>query len=122
MKKILVMDDNLDILQLVEDVLVYERFQVISLSEGDEFIETALELMPDLCIIDYRLAENNGADFCKQLKAHSKLKHIPVIIYSAYFHKSLDEATLGCDAFIAKPFDLEELLYKINELLSGSFV
>ena len=122
MKKILVLDDNLDILQLVENVLVYEKFRVISLTEAPDFIETALRYMPDLFLIDYLLSGSTGADLCKQIKSHSKLKHIPVIIFSAYLHDNVDLQTLGCDSFIAKPFDLDVLIEKVNGLLSGNLV
>lgn len=122
MKKILVLDDNLDILQLVEDVLVYEKFEVNGLTEAHDFIDTALRYKPDLFLIDYILPGRTGADLCKQLKSHPKLKSIPVIVFSAYLHQNIDLQTLGCDSFIAKPFDLEVLIGKINGLLSGEMV
>ena len=122
MKKILVLDDNQDILDIVEEVLNYEHFSVCSISESTNFLEIALNYLPDLVLLDYRLDESNGAELCQRIKSHSKLKHIPVIMFSAYLLKDEDFQEFGCDGVICKPFDIAALVAKINNLLKPDLV
>jgi CheY-like chemotaxis protein len=116
-KKILVLDDNQDILDIVEAVLKYENYEVTSISEGDELISNAENIDPDLILLDYRLAGQNGDELCRQIKSHPDLKKVPVVIFSAYLFNDADLKKLSCDAVIAKPFDINELVDKLNSLL-----
>jgi CheY-like chemotaxis protein len=117
MNKILVLDDNLDILEMVEEVLAYEHFEVKAVSDSVDFIELVLEFSPDLILLDYLLRDGNGGELCRQIKSHPKLKHIPVIIFSAYVIKDSDIKECACDGLIMKPFNLEDLVNKINGIL-----
>lgn len=116
-KRILVLDDNQDILDVVHETLTYEDFEVKSTSRGDEVIGIAEAFGPDLVILDYRVAGTNGGDLCLQIKSHPQFKDVPVIIYSAYINHNSDLLAYGCDAIINKPFDLTELVDKVNQLL-----
>lgn len=118
MKKILVLDDNLDILDIVTQVLNYESFDVITISESVNFIEVASNELPDLVLLDYRLGDGNGGELCKQIKSNPKLSHIPVILFTACVLKRMEIKEIGCDAVINKPFDLEDFVEKINDLLT----
>ena len=122
MKKILVLDDNIDILEIVEEVLKYEHFNVTSLSKSVNFIELALNILPDVVLLDYRLNDGDGGELCRQIKSHPKLKHIPVIMFSAYLLKGNDFKKFGCDAVICKPFDIDYLVEKINSLLTSDIL
>jgi CheY-like chemotaxis protein len=117
MKKVLVLDDNANILELVHEVLAYEGFEVWSEGKGAGFIDVALEFKPDLVLLDYMVPDISGEEICRQLKAHPDLQHLPVIIFSAYIIRESDAERFGCDAIILKPFDLGHLVHKINELL-----
>jgi len=119
MKKVLILDDNTDILELVHEVLEYEGLQVRSESQGTGFTDAALDFKPDLVLLDYMLPDMSGAELCRLLKAHSELQNIPIILFSAYILKESDAEGFGCDAIILKPFDLEHLVNKINELLTA---
>lgn len=116
MKKILLLDDNLDIVEIVEEVLTYERFNVQSTTKSAEFISIAEKYRPDLFLLDFRLSDGNGGDLCRALKAHVSLKHIPVIIFSAYVSPNVDFSDFGCDEVISKPFDLEVLVQTVQRL------
>ncbi|MFI5159804.1 MAG: response regulator transcription factor [Sphingobacteriales bacterium] len=122
MKKILVLDDNLDILNVVEEALAYEHFTVKALSSSAGFMQIILDFLPDLVLLDYRLADGNGGKLCRQIKTHAKLNHIPVVIFTAYPFKDTEIKETSCDAVIAKPFDLEEFFEKINSLLTSDLV
>lgn len=116
-KRILVLDDNQDILEIVHEALTYEDFEVQSTSHSDEVISLAETFNPDLVILDYRVEGINGGELCLQIKSHPKLKDVPVIIFSAYISSNSELLPYGCDAIINKPFDLSELVEKVNNLL-----
>jgi len=117
-KRILVLDDNQDILDIVHETLTYENFEVKSTGLGDEVMPMIEEFIPDLVILDYRVAGTNGGELCRQIKSHPKFGNVPVIIFSAYINHDADLLAYGCDAIINKPFDLTELVDKVNNLIS----
>ncbi|WP_164849951.1 response regulator transcription factor [Mucilaginibacter limnophilus] len=117
MKRILVLDDNQDILDIVHETLAYEQFEVKSTPDGEDVMPLVEKFSPDLVILDYRVAGKNGGELCKQIKTHPHFGNIPVIIFSAYVNNSSELFAYGCDAIINKPFDLGELVQKVNSLL-----
>jgi DNA-binding response OmpR family regulator len=118
LKRILVLDDNQDILDIVHETLAYEQFEVRSTINGAEVLPLIETFTPDLVILDYRVAGVNGGELCKQIKAHPRFNNIPVIIFSAYINRDSELIAYGCDAIINKPFDLNELVEKVNALVS----
>ena len=116
-KKILIIDDNQDILDIVQETLTYENFEVFAKSEADNALDVIREFKPDLVILDYRLGSVTGGDICLQLKTIPEFANLPVIIFSAYINNSDDLYAYGCDAIIEKPFDLVELIDKVNNLV-----
>jgi len=116
-KRILVLDDNQDILDIVHETLTYEQFDVRSTSRSDAVIPLVEEFLPDLVILDYRVSGLNGGELCKQIKSHPDFSDTPVIIFSAYINHNDELFDYGCDAIINKPFDLNELVEKVNGLL-----
>lgn len=116
LKRILVLDDNQDILDVVNEVLSYENFDVHTISTSENILQVAYDYHPDLVILDFLLGDGNGGEICKQFKADDKLSHIPVIIFSAYINRDVDYPSFGCEAVISKPFDLTELVDKVTLL------
>jgi DNA-binding response OmpR family regulator len=117
-KRILVLDDNQDILDIVHETLTYENFEVKSTGSSENVMPYLEEFEPDLVILDYRVAGQNGGELCRTIKAHPKFCNVPVIIFSAYINHEADLYAYGCDAIINKPFDLTELVDKVNNLIS----
>jgi DNA-binding response OmpR family regulator len=118
LKRILVLDDNQDILDIVHETLTYENFEVKSTGESDNVMPLLEAFEPDLVILDYRVAGQNGGELCRAIKSHPKFNNVPVIIFSAYINRESDLFAYGCDAIIDKPFDLTELVNKVNNLIS----
>ena len=116
-KKILVLDDNQDILDIVHETLVYEKFDVRSTATGNTVLPLIEEFSPDLVILDYRVSGTNGGELCRQIKSHPRFSHIPVIIFSAYIKYNDELYAYGCNSVMNKPFDLSELVEKVNNLL-----
>lgn len=118
MKKILLLDDDLDILQLVESLFVMEGFEVKATSTCTGLVLLAESFQPDLIILDYRLSDGNGGDLCREFKAHPMLNDTPVVIFSAYVKPGFSFMDFGCDEFIAKPFDIDDLI-SVAKRLTG---
>jgi len=119
LKRILILDDNQDILEIVHETLTYEQFDVKSTGDGAEVLPLIEDFNPDLVILDYRVAGTNGGELCRQIKSHPRFGNIPVIIFSAYINPQTDFFSYGCDAVINKPFDLTELIETVNNLLNS---
>lgn len=117
MKRILIVDDNNDILWVVEIILKRYGFEVISTLKGEEVLSKTLEYKPDLVLLDVFLSGVDGIDVCNTLKSNPKTKDTPVIMISA--HTNFKEIQKFCkaDDFIAKPFDANELVRKIKHFI-----
>jgi DNA-binding response OmpR family regulator len=119
MAKILIIDDNVDILDAMKFTLEGEGYE-ITISEKADYIENLLYAtgdLPTLIILDVLLSGIDGRDICKKLKSNKETKHIPIIMISAHpdAEKSLKE--VGSDAFLAKPFELIDLLAVIRKYI-----
>lgn len=115
--KILIIDDD----EATSDVL-YQFFKMTGYScqtrpSVNNIIELIHEVQPNVIILDYLLPEVNGGDLCCQIKRETAFRNIPVIICSAYPKVLLSLGTYGSDAFIAKPFNLDDLMRTIEILL-----
>lgn len=117
LNRILVLDDNQDVLDIVEETLSYENFQVLVTSDSHNIIEIAKIFRPDLFILDYKVNGLKSEDICRQIKWHPQFGQVPVILSSAYFHRDIDFQNMGCDDIIAKPYGLDELVGKVNNLV-----
>jgi DNA-binding response OmpR family regulator len=117
LKRILVLDDNQSILDMVEEALSYEKFQVLVTSDSSNLIEIAKIFQPDLFILDDRFAGRKNEDICKQIKWHPRFGNIPVMVSSYHYHRGADFSAIPCDDILAKPFGLEELMSKVNNLI-----
>lgn len=118
-KKILIVDDELNILTMVEARLTGNGYDVITASDGQEGLAKARAENPDLIILDIMLPKLDGYKVCRMLKFDEQHKHIPIILLSARTQESDQEVgkQQGADAYITKPFQQEVLLGKIKELL-----
>ncbi len=118
-ERILVVDDDPDILQFVRVNLELEGFEVASAAGGMEALEAARERPPDLVLLDVMMPEMDGLSVLRRLRSHRATANVPVIILTA---KALAEdrvrgLDLGADDYITKPFDLEELIARVRTVL-----
>jgi len=118
-KKILVCDDEPQLVDLLKVRLEANNYNVITAIDGFEAIEKARNNNPDLIILDLMLPKLNGYKVCRMLKFDDKYKHIPIIMFTARASQE-DKKTgreTGADAYITKPFEPKLLLDKIKELI-----
>lgn len=120
MAKILVVDDNIDMLETLEQLLTFYDFEVVRAENGKEGVEVAKKDQPDLIILDALMPVMNGFEACEILKGAAETREIAVIFLSAnytkleYRQRGLE---LGADDYILKPFNAKELIGKVNSLL-----
>ena len=119
-KRILVVDDEEDILNVLRFRLEANNYEVLVASDGQEGLNKARSEKPDLMILDLMLPKLDGYKVCRMLKFDEAYKLIPIIIFTARAQKKDEELSMemGADAYIQKPFEPEMLLGKIKELLS----
>ncbi|CAM3640738.1 PleD family two-component system response regulator [Mucilaginibacter galii] len=115
MRKILAVDDDKDILEVLQFILEDSGYQVDTLSDGHQLFECLNNSLPDLILMDIMLNGLDGRDLCKNVKLNIKTHSIPVIMISAS-HTISDVLKQDCapDDFLAKPFDINILLNKIQ--------
>ncbi len=120
-KKILLVDDETDFVDVVRTRLEANKYQVTPAYDGEEALAKVREERPDLIILDIVLPKINGFDVCRKLKIDNKYKDIPIILLTAKFQKSDIEfgKAMGAEAYIVKPFEPEMLIKKIKELLKN---
>ncbi len=119
-KKILVVDDEQDILLLIKCRLESAGYDVITASTGQEGLERARKEAPDLIVLDLMLPGLDGYQICGILKHDRRYMKIPILILTARAQSKDYELGMkvGADAYITKPFDHQTLLIKIEELLA----
>lgn len=117
MKRVLVVDDNPDILDVVRIFLESNKYEVFTSSKGDNILNDIVNYSPQIILLDVYLRGSNGVEICNNLKSNSSTKHIPIIMFSAQANDYLILRKCAADDFIAKPFDEKTLVEKINHLL-----
>lgn len=105
---------------MVQEVLSYENFEVMPISEACHFMVVAREFSPDLVLLDLKLRDGNGGDLCRTFKSEPAFATVPVIIFSAYINPDPGFREYGNEAVIAKPFNLTELIDTVNRVISKS--
>jgi DNA-binding response OmpR family regulator len=114
-KRIMIADDDPGIVDAVEMLLEFEGYQVTSTVDGSTVLDMKDEL-PDLLLLDIWMSGEDGRDICKKLKSTDATKGIPVIMISASHDIKASAMAAGADDFLAKPFEMDDLLKKIEEL------
>ena len=119
-KKILVVDDEPDILKMVTFRLKKEGYEFITAVDGQEALDLINRQRPDLVLLDLRLPVVDGYEVCKRLKTNEDLRQIPVILVTASSAAEIAEKTkdFQADDYLIKPFEPEELLDKIKKFIN----
>ncbi|GAB4371957.1 MAG: diguanylate cyclase [Calditrichia bacterium] len=120
MAKILIVDDNEDMLDTLEHLFRFYEYDVLKAVDGQQAIDIANKEIPDIIILDALMPVMNGFDACKILKKTPRTQDIPIIFLSANYtedeHRVLG-LELGADDYILKPFNAKELIAKVKSIL-----
>ncbi len=119
MARILIAEDEKDIRDLIAFTLQFAGHEVTATSNGEEAYASALQLIPDLILLDVRMPRMTGYEACKQLKAEEKTRNIPVVFLSAKGQDTEVQSGLeaGAAEYIIKPFAPDQLTERVQAIL-----
>lgn len=120
-EKILILDDDKDILEIVSLILAESGYEILSLTNGNTIFEAIKEFDPSLILMDVMLGDMDGMTICKNIKENALYGHLPVILISATpgMEESLTLEGAPND-YLEKPFDIDILLKKVEKYLNFS--
>ena len=120
-KKILVIDDEQDLVDMLEITLESEGYEVLKAYDGYEGLEKSRESKPDLILLDIMLPKMDGYQVCRLLKFDDTSKDIPIVMLTARNQKQdrLTGKRVGADEYLVKPFSNEDLLKKIKAMIAS---
>lgn len=120
-KKILTVDDDPDIVEVIKIILEGEGYEVSTLTSGRNVLNVISSIRPDLILLDVMLGGMDGREICRSIKSHSIFKYIPIVMISASHNlQNLLKLPGSPNDFLSKPFDIEHLLMKVKNQLSIS--
>lgn len=114
-KNILIVDDDADIREIMTFILEAAGYNVANLDGGKQVMAAIAQNRPDLVLLDIQLGDSDGRDICRQLKDQTATQAIPVIMISANHNpQSLLDKNCRAEDFLAKPFDIDELIAHVH--------
>ena len=121
-EKILIVDDEKDIVKMLDYNLKKEGFRTLSASDGEDALDMAIRERPALIILDLMLPGMDGLEVCKTLRKESKTTHIPIIMLTARTQETdkIVGLELGADDYVTKPFSPRELIARVKAILRRS--
>lgn len=117
--RIVVADDQDDLLAMMQDALAMEGYEVSGAHDGQEALDIVAQSLPDIVIVDLWMPRKNGFEVCQALKENPETQHLPVVLLSgaADLQNKVQGLELGADDFVTKPVNLVELLARIRMIL-----
>jgi len=119
-KKILIVDDEVDLVETVRFPLEIEGYHVLVAHNGEDALSEARKESPDLILLDLMLPKLDGYKVCRLLKFDERYKHIPILMLTAKTQEKdkVIGMETGANEYITKPFDMDYLMKKVKEYLS----
>jgi DNA-binding response OmpR family regulator len=118
-EKILILDDDKDILEILTLILTESGYEILSLSNGKKIFEELKRFEPKLILMDVMLGDMDGLEICKSLKSKIQYKDLPIIIVSASHDlKDILNHPGAPNDYLEKPFDIDLLLSKVDKYLN----
>ena len=119
-KNILVIEDNHAILDVITLILQSEAYKVTGFNKSADMMSHIEQTRPDLIILDIMLPDGDGRELLKSLRSDKKTESIPVLMISArYTEQNVEHGEFKPNGFLAKPFDIDDLLDRIEGILAG---
>jgi DNA-binding response OmpR family regulator len=117
MKRILFVDDDVDLLATMKTFLRRQGYEVAVTTTCSEGLEILRVFNPDLILLDINVGSEDGRLMCRQIKNEAEYKHIPIILISANEEELKTYSDFGADSFLGKPFDQAELAQALHTYL-----
>ena len=118
-QRILIAEDDYDLRVIVSDFLTTSGYSVMAVPNGSDALDVMPALQPQLLILDFSMPKMDGWSVLAQLRARAETQDLPIIAFTAHaLSEDQEKARLaGCDGFITKPFNPNDLLNEIRRLL-----
>ncbi|KKQ80460.1 MAG: Response regulator receiver [Candidatus Daviesbacteria bacterium GW2011_GWA1_38_7] len=114
-KRILVVDDDLSILEVIKIILEEENYHVTTASKINTIDSLFRDNIPDLILLDIWMTGIDGREIARRLKSHAKYKNIPIVVISAHNDTPKMAKEAGADGFLPKPFDIPNLVATVKK-------
>jgi DNA-binding response OmpR family regulator len=114
----MIVDDDRNTVRLLQTLLELDGFEVVVSPRGGDVIPTAEKALPDIFLVDYHLADMDGVDVLRGLRAHSQFANAPIVMTSG-LDVSDEVMQAGANTFLVKPFEPGDLPVLFNKLLAG---
>ena len=115
--KVLVVDDDRKIRELLYNFLTLKGYKVITASSGEEALEIAKSETPQAILMDIRMSGIDGMETCRTLRAEEEIRHVPVILITAYGAVREETEDAGADDLVEKPFDMLDLALRLKAVI-----
>jgi DNA-binding response OmpR family regulator len=121
-RKVLIVDDELNIVTALEFLLQKSGYEVMAAPNGEEALKQVESFAPDLVLLDVMMPRISGYEVCRRMRERPDWKHIKIVMLSAKGREAevSKGVSLGADLYVTKPFSNNELVGKIGELLAGA--
>ncbi len=118
-KKVLIVEDNIDLIQVLGLTLEFEGYEVIWATDGNQALNIAASTLQDLILLDLSLPDMDGLEVARQIRQNQKTHSIPILATTGRVSFEDKENCLqsGCDDYISKPYTPKELVARIEKLL-----
>lgn len=120
MFKILIVDDDAQVTTLLRKYLSSNKFEVITTNQSSKSIQMANLMRPDLFILDLMMPPPDGFELCGILRADPGFARTPILLITAMDISNSNAASFGANDYLTKPFDLDELVARMELLLDGN--
>lgn len=117
MAKIVIVDDDEKVTTLLSRFLTANGYQVTSVNDSSKAMQAAGTVGPDLIILDIMMPYPDGFTLCKMLRDDPKFSKTPILIITALDNSNSKASTFGANDYLAKPFNLDEMAFKVETLL-----
>lgn len=121
-EKILVVDDEEPVREVLRNLLEMRAYAVILASDGEEAIRLAESEKPQLIILDAAMPKIDGLETCRRLRSEEKTRPVPIILMTGFGEVIAGALAAGADDFVTKPFSLTELLIRVEAMLKVRFL
>ncbi|MCG6981815.1 MAG: response regulator [Deltaproteobacteria bacterium] len=116
-EKILVVDDEQEIRNLLDHFLKDQGYEVVLASDGNQALKLAAEENPQVIILDIKMPGLDGLEVCKLLKGKEQTRLIPIIVITGFEDNKMEALNRGADDFVNKPFDMAEIAIRVKSAL-----
>ncbi len=117
-KRILIVEDERDVAELIADVLDMEGFETYP-SYGELAMQDALRFAPHIVLLDLMMPVMDGFEVARLLRSHADTRHVPIVVMTAMHDASARAAEIGTPFVLPKPFDIVQLTQKIEDALAA---